>query len=34
LAKELVRAFVTARFSGDARFRRRLNKVLEIEKNQ
>ena len=34
LAKELVRAFATARFSGDERFQRRLNKVLEIEKNQ
>ena len=33
LAKELVRAFATAQFSGDERFRRRLNKVLEIEKN-
>ena len=32
LAKELVRAFATARFSGEERFRRRLNKVLEIEK--
>lgn len=34
LAKELVRAFVTAKFSGEERHRRRLNKVLEIEKSQ
>jgi ribose 5-phosphate isomerase B len=34
LAKELVRAFANARFSGGERFQRRLNKVLEIEKNQ
>jgi ribose 5-phosphate isomerase B len=34
LAKELVRAFAAARFSGEERFQRRLNKVLEIEKNQ
>jgi ribose 5-phosphate isomerase B len=34
LAKELVRAFAAARFSGDERFQRRLNKVLEIEKDQ
>ncbi len=32
VAKELVRTFVTAEFSGEARHRRRLNKVLEIEK--
>ena len=34
LAKELVRAFATAQFLGGERFQRRLNKVLEIEKNQ
>ena len=34
LAKELVRAFAAAQFSSDERFQRRLNKVLEIEKNQ
>ncbi|HEX7587276.1 MAG TPA: RpiB/LacA/LacB family sugar-phosphate isomerase, partial [Anaerolineae bacterium] len=34
LAKELVRAFATAQFLGEERFQRRLNKVLEIEKNQ
>lgn len=33
-AKELVRAFVTARFTGEERHQRRLNKVLEIEKNK
>ena len=32
VVKELVRAFVAAKFSGEARHRRRLNKVLEIEK--
>ncbi len=32
LAKEIVRAFVAAKFSGEARHQRRLNKVLEIEK--
>ncbi len=32
LAKEIVRAFVVAKFSGEARHQRRLNKVLEIEK--
>jgi ribose 5-phosphate isomerase B len=32
LAKELVRAFAAAQFSGGERFQRRLNKVLEIEK--
>ena len=31
LAKELVRAFVSARFSGEERHRRRLAKVLEME---
>jgi ribose 5-phosphate isomerase B len=31
LAKELVRAFVSAKFSGEERFARRLKKVLEIE---
>jgi ribose 5-phosphate isomerase B len=34
LAKELVRAFVSAQFSGAERFQRRLNKVLEIEKER
>ncbi len=34
LVKELVRAFVSAKFSGAERHRRRLNKVLEIEKSQ
>ena len=33
LAKELVTAFLTARFNGEARHRRRLNKVLTIESN-
>lgn len=32
LAKELVRAFVSAKFSGEERHLRRLNKLLEIEK--
>ncbi len=32
LAKELVRAFVLAKFSGEERHIRRLNKVLAIEK--
>jgi ribose 5-phosphate isomerase B len=32
VAKELVRTFVAAKFSGEARHQRRLNKVLEIEK--
>ncbi len=32
LAKELVRAFVSAKFSGEERHARRLNKVLAIEK--
>jgi len=32
LARELVRAFVSARFDTSERFQRRLNKVLEIEK--
>ncbi len=34
IAKELVQAFTAASFSTDARFQRRLNKVLEIEKSQ
>lgn len=34
LAKEIVRAFISARFSGDERFQRRLNKVMEIEREQ
>lgn len=34
LAKELVRAFLSAKFLGGERFTRRLNKVLEIEKNK
>ncbi len=33
LAKELVRAFVGAKFSGEERHARRLAKVLEIEKS-
>ena len=32
LARELVRAFASARFDGGERFMRRMNKVLEIEK--
>ncbi len=32
VVKELVRAFVSAKFSGEARHQRRLNKVLEIER--
>ncbi|MCL5951244.1 MAG: ribose 5-phosphate isomerase B [Chloroflexi bacterium] len=32
VAKELVRAFMGATFAGEERFRRRLDKVLEIEK--
>lgn len=32
LAKELVRAFLRARFSGEARHRRRLKKVSELER--
>ena len=31
LAAELVNAFVTARFSGEERHRRRLGKLLEME---
>lgn len=34
LARELVRAFVGAKFDGGARFQRRLDKVLEIERQQ
>lgn len=34
LAKELVRAFMSARFIGEGRFQRRLDKVLAIEKEQ
>ncbi len=34
LAKELVRAFVAAKFSGAERHRRRLSKVLEIENSR
>ena len=33
LARELVRAFVGAKFNTDPRFQRRLNKVSAIEKN-
>ena len=33
VAEELVRAFVQARFTGEARHARRLAKVLEIERN-
>jgi len=32
LARELVRAFLSAKFNTSERFQRRLNKVLEIEK--
>jgi ribose 5-phosphate isomerase B len=34
LALEIVRAFVAARFSGEARHRRRLEKVEQIEKGE
>ncbi|MDE3089511.1 MAG: ribose 5-phosphate isomerase B [Chloroflexota bacterium] len=34
VAKELVRAFVSAKFSGEDRHVRRLNKVLEIENSR
>jgi ribose 5-phosphate isomerase B len=34
LARSLVRAFVSATFSTDPRFRRRLDKVVELEKAQ
>jgi len=34
LARELVRAFVGAKFDGGERFQRRLNQVLEIERTQ
>ena len=34
LARELVRAFVSANFDGGERFQRRLNKILEIEKEK
>jgi ribose 5-phosphate isomerase B len=34
LARSLVRAFATARFSTDPRFQRRLDKVIEIEQEQ
>ena len=34
LAKELVRTFVTAKFTGEERHQRRLNKVLDIEKHK
>ncbi len=33
LARELVRAFASAKFSGEARHTRRLNKVNDMEKN-
>ena len=33
VAEELVRAFLSARFTGEARHARRLAKVLEIERN-
>jgi len=32
LARELVKAFLTAHFSGEERHRRRLNKVLSLER--
>ncbi len=34
LARELVRAFVNAKFNSDPRFQRRLDKVLKIEKER
>jgi len=34
LAMEIMRAFVAARFTGEERHRRRLEKVAEIEKLQ
>jgi ribose 5-phosphate isomerase B len=34
LAKELIRTFLAARFKGEERFQRRLNKVAEIEKEE
>lgn len=34
LALEIVRAFVAARFTGEARHQRRLDKVLEIERRE
>jgi ribose 5-phosphate isomerase B len=34
LARSLVRAFVSAQFSPDPRFQRRLDKVIEIETEQ
>ena len=34
LATEIVRAFVGARFTGEERHRRRLNKVLDIERRE
>lgn len=34
LARELVRAFVGAKFDSDPRFQRRLDKVLKIEKEK
>jgi ribose 5-phosphate isomerase B len=33
LAAELVRTFLGARFSGEARHRRRLEKILALEKS-
>lgn len=34
LARELVRAFISAKFDGSPRLQRRLDKVLEIERTQ
>lgn len=34
LARELVRAFLSAQFTNEERHRRRLNKVLEIERSE
>ncbi len=34
LAMEIVRAFVNARFTGEERHQRRLNKVLDIERRE
>ena len=34
LAMELIRTFLAARFEGEERFQRRLNKAAEIEKEE
>jgi len=33
-AKDILAAFLSANFLPEARFQRRLNKVLDVEKNQ